>query len=484
MNFISADYAIFLTTTFLIYWFILKNKLRYQNLFLLIVSYLFYGWWDWRFLLLIALSTSLDYSLGIIIAKQDTKKSQKIWLLTSILLNIGFLAWFKYYNFFIDSLNSVLAVTEHNFRFNILNIILPVGISFYTFQSLSYTIDIYRNKLEPTTDFIKYAAYVSFFPQLVAGPIERATHLLPQFASNRTFNLELATQGMRMILWGLFKKMVVADNCAEISNVIFQSYESQSGLVLIIGAVAFSFQIYGDFSGYTDIAIGSARLLAFDLMNNFKQPYFSQNIVEFWRKWHISLTSWFRDYVYYPLGGNRTSKLKLIRNIIVVFLISGLWHGANFTYIVWGLYHAILYILYTSIFGKKRIIENQKETGLQSIEKAFSVFFTFGVVALGWVIFRSATITDAYMYLEATLTPTNHFFDLNALNGSLALSNFTLLFAVISIIILIVFERIQRLKATVFDNNNSLVRWSLYLIIMSLIYIGKGGSSDFIYFQF
>ena len=344
MLFNSPEFLLFLPIVFGLYWFVTQRNLKAQNLLLLVASYVFYGWWDWRFLGLIALSTIVDFLVGIRIEEAPDKARKKRWLWVSLAVNLGILGYFKYANFFIENWISAwqsLGVTMHA---STLQVILPVGISFYTFQTLSYSIDIYRGNLKATRDPVAFGAFVSFFPQLVAGPIERATNLLPQITSPRSFTYEQGRDGMRLILWGMFKKVVVADSCAPYVDMCFDNPEAFSGSTLILGAILFSFQIYGDFSGYSDIAIGTAKLFGFELMTNFKFPYFSRDIAEFWRRWHISLSTWFRDYLYIPLGGSRVSKPKAIRNVFVIFLVSGFWHGANWTFIVWGGIHALLFI--------------------------------------------------------------------------------------------------------------------------------------------
>ena len=305
MLFNSIDFAIFLPIVFILYWFVTNKNLKLQNLLIVISSYIFYGWWDWRFLSLILFSTILDYSIGISLSKQVNQNKRKMLLWISILMNLGFLGFFKYYNFFLANFMTAFSFFGTEINANSLNIILPVGISFYTFQTLSYTIDVYKRQLETTKDFIAFSAFVSFFPQLVAGPIERATNLLPQFYTKRYFDYSKTVDGMRQILWGLFKKIVIADNCAQYANIIFNNSSEYSGSTLVLGAIFFTFQIYGDFSGYSDIAIGTSRLFGFNLKQNFAFPYFSRDIAEFWRRWHISLSSWFRDYLYIPLGGSR-----------------------------------------------------------------------------------------------------------------------------------------------------------------------------------
>ena len=347
MLFNSIDFAIFLPIVFLLYWFVAQKHLRLQNALVVLASYVFYGWWDYRFLSLICFSTVVDFAVGLYLKKTTQISKRKLALWLSIFVNIGLLGFFKYYNFFVDNFVTAFSFFGRSIPTGSLDIILPVGISFYTFQTLSYTIDVYRKKLDPTKDFIAFAAFVSFFPQLVAGPIERATNLLPQFYKKREFEYGKAVDGMRQILWGLFKKIVIADNCALYVNIIFDDHTQHSGSTLLLGAVLFAFQIYGDFSGYSDIAIGTSRLFGFNLKQNFAFPYFSRDIAEFWRRWHISLSTWFRDYVYIPLGGSRGSHGNTIRNVFVIFLVSGFWHGANWTFIVWGLIKRI--VLFTVV---------------------------------------------------------------------------------------------------------------------------------------
>jgi alginate O-acetyltransferase complex protein AlgI len=375
MLFNSIDFAIFLPIVFLLYWFVVNKNLKLQNLLIVIASYLFYGWWDWRFLSLILFSTLIDYSVGRKLLNEGNITKRKILLWVSILVNLGFLGFFKYYNFFLD--NFIMAFSFFGTPINAqgLNIILPVGISFYTFQTLSYTIDVYKRKLEPTKDFIAFTAFVSFFPQLVAGPIERATNLLPQFYKNRRFEYDKAVDGLRQILWGLFKKVVIADNCAQYANQIFNdTSDYYSGSTLVLGAIFFTFQIYGDFSGYSDIAIGTSRLFGFNLKQNFSFPYFSRDIAEFWRRWHISLSTWFRDYLYIPLGGSRGGNWIKIRNTFIIFILSGFWHGANWTFIVWGGLNAI-YFLPLLLLNKNRVNTNTVAQGryLPSFKEFFQM---------------------------------------------------------------------------------------------------------------
>ena len=399
MLFNSIEFAIFLPIVFLLYWFVFNKNLKLQNLFVVVVSYIFYGWWDWRFLFLIAFTSACSFAAGLLIEKfkENPRKARMVNTL-NIVVNLLILGLFKYYDFFATAFADAFLGGKADGL--LLHLILPVGISFYTFQALSYSIDVYKGKLEPTRDIVQFFAFVSFFPQLVAGPIERATNLLPQFGKPRQFEYETGIDGMRQILWGLFKKMVVADNCAIYVDKVFSTYQTQSGSTLLLAAIFFAFQIYGDFSGYSDIEIGTAKLFGIKLMRNFNVPYFSRDIAEFWRRWHISLTTWFRDYVYIPLGGSRCSKAKIIRNTFVIFLLSGFWHGANWTFIAWGAYHALLF-LPLILLGKNRRYRDTVAEGrwLPSIKELGQMLLTFILVLFGWIIFRSETIGQAWLYL-------------------------------------------------------------------------------------
>ena len=407
MLFNSIEFSLFLPTIFFLYWFVFNKNLKYQNSLILVSSYVFYGWWDYRFLSLIFLSTIIDYVIGLNIFNQSSKKKQKLLLWVSILFNLSVLGFFKYYNFFIDSWVELFSTAGYEIKSVwTLNIILPVGISFYTFQTMSYTIDIYKKKLEPTKDFISFATFVSFFPQLVAGPIERASNLLPQILKKREFQYEQGIKGLRLILWGMFKKVVIADSLAPIVEDIFSNYQDFGGGTLWLGAIYFSFQIYCDFSGYSDIAIGTSKLFGFELMSNFKFPYFSRNIGEFWRRWHISLSTWFRDYLYIPLGGSQEGKWKSIRNIFIIFLVSGFWHGANWTFIFWGLFHSILF-LPSFMFNKNRKYSSSTIAQgklLPSPKEFINLVTTFLLVTIGWVFFRSETIGDSFSYLNLMIS--------------------------------------------------------------------------------
>ena len=478
MLFNSIDFAIFLPVVFILYWFLLKKNLKLQNLFLLAASYFFYGWWDWRFLSLIIFSTLVDYFVGKGLSKSDNPTHRSILLWTSISVNIGFLGFFKYYNFFLENFIAFFSFFGSEISATSLNIILPVGISFYTFQTLSYTIDVYKEKLKPTDDFIAFAAYVSFFPQLVAGPIERATNLLPQFQRQRVFIYSDAINGMRQILWGLFKKIVIADNCAVHVNYIFGNSAEMDGSMLVIGALLFTFQIYGDFSGYSDIAIGTARLFGFDLMRNFAFPYFSRDIAEFWRRWHISLSTWFRDYLYIPLGGSRGGTSMKIRNTFIIFLVSGFWHGANWTFIVWGALDA-LYFLPSLLMDKNRrnmgIVSRGKL--IPAVREIFQISITFVLTVFAWIFFRAESIGHAISYINGIFSPT--LFSMPELSGMRAI--------ILVIIAFVIFEWVGREKDYALEyvkKWDKPLRIITYYIIIFLIFMLTGEQQEFIYFQF
>jgi len=477
MLFNSIDFAIFLPIVFLLYWFVAHRSLKWQNILIIAASYLFYGWWDWRFLSLILLSTLTDYLVGIGLSKTERVRNRKILLWTSITVNLGLLGFFKYYNFFLENFISAFTLFGTEISAGTLTIILPVGISFYTFQTLSYTIDVYRGKMKPTTDFISLAAYVSFFPQLVAGPIERATHLLPQFQQKRFFDYNQAVDGMRQILWGLFKKMVIADNCAVLANHIFSNSSGMDGSMLLLGALFFTFQIYGDFSGYSDIAIGTARLFGFSLMRNFAYPYFSRDIAEFWRRWHISLSTWFRDYLYIPLGGSRGGTWMKVRNTFIIFIVSGFWHGANWTFIVWGALNA-LYFLPLLLANKNRNHIEIVAQGrvLPSIKEFTGMMTTFWLTVLAWIFFRAESLTHAFEYLSGILSPT--LFTMPELTG---------MRIILLIIPFLLFEwtgREYRFALAQVNSWGRVQRYAAYAGILFLILMFLAEPQEFIYFQF
>ena len=522
MLFNSFEYLIFLPIVFLLYWFVFdyalskcKHQLLWQNLFIVVASYIFYGWWDWRFLILIAITTLCSYASGLMISWCERNLSEgggkysrlkwlfnpKLWLWANILLNLGILGVYKYYDFFAREFAELIGIEAD---FLLLHLILPVGISFYTFQALSYSIDVYRKQIAPCHDIVAFTAFLSFFPQLVAGPIERATNLLPQFQRKRTFDYAQAVDGMRQILWGLFKKIVVADNCATYVDQVFGDIGAHSGSTLLLAAVLFTFQIYGDFSGYSDIAIGTAKLFGIKLMRNFNVPYFSRDIAEFWRRWHISLTTWFRDYVYIPLGGSRPNipeairlkgdkasearyaKAIAIRNTFVIFLLSGLWHGANWTFVLWGAYHALLFVPLL-LMGRNRRYRDTvatitlpdgtiKTKWLPLIKEAGQMLLTFALAVFGWIIFRAENIGQVGEMIH------------NICNSSLlsmpdASGNSALL---MNIMILIVVEWVVRMRNHGLDikHLHPVVRYAIYLGVLFLLFAFGGQTANFIYFQF
>ena len=483
MLFNSLDFAIFLPVVFLLYWLIPSRYLKLQNLLILLASYIFYGWWSPKFLTLIVFSTLVDYFIGRALFKQNNSTKRKILLWCSIGINIGLLGFFKYFNFFIDNFNSAFSFFGYHFNSWSLNIILPVGISFYTFQTLSYTIDIYRKNLEPTKDIISFASFVSFFPQLVAGPIERAKELLPQFSNSRKFSYLEATEGLKQILWGLFKKIVIADNCAEYVNIVFDNPSAHSGSVLILGAILFAFQIYGDFSGYSDIAIGTAKLFGFQLMKNFSYPYFSRSIAEFWRRWHISLSTWFRDYIYIPLGGSKGGKLMQVRNVMIIFIVSGFWHGANWTFIFWGFLNALFFL--PSLMMKR----NRKHLGivaenkfLPSFKELIEIGFTFFLIVLTWIFFRANSLRDAFLYIKEV--GTNGIFIAPQLNTTMSTKILILFICVM--LITEWYARKREFGLSFFmASKPQIVRWLFYsLIICSIGFFMPAEETPFIYFQF
>jgi D-alanyl-lipoteichoic acid acyltransferase DltB (MBOAT superfamily) len=456
------------------------KPLKQQNLFVVAASYVFYGWWDWRFLILIAITTFCSFASGLLLERFEGQHTKRKWVSASnIILNLLILCIFKYYNFFGENLVALFNCFGIRLDWVTISILLPVGISFYTFQALSYTIDVYRHKITPTHDAVAFFAFISFFPQLVAGPIERATNLLPQFLVPRTFCYEKAVDGMRQILWGLFKKMVVADNCATAANLIFNDYQSFDGFNLFMGAIFFTFQIYGDFSGYSDIAIGTARLFGFNLMRNFSLPYFSRDIAEFWRRWHISLTTWFRDYIYIPLGGSRCGKWKAARNTLIIFLVSGFWHGANWTYVCWGAFHSLLFLplllsgknrKYTDTVAKGKVLPGLKEAG--------QMLATFLLVVIGWVIFRAETIYQAWDYLSCMVVDFHPNIPMFGKKAS------------VFIVILLAVEWLQREKQFGLQLEDKGIfryrtaRWGMYYALSIFTLLLAGTQEEFIYFQF
>jgi alginate O-acetyltransferase complex protein AlgI len=479
MLFNSISFLIFLPVVFVLYWFVTKNNLKWQNLLVLCASYYFYAFWDYRFLFLLIFSTVLDYGTGIKMEKSTTLTARRFWFLASVIINLGFLAVFKYYNFFITSFEQGLSQLGIKVNMWTLKVILPVGISFYTFHGLSYVIDIYKNKIKAEKNFVDYSLFVSYFPLLVAGPIERATHLLPQIKQKRTFDSENAMNGVELMIWGFFKKVVIADNMSSLVNKIFLDSSSYGSQALIIGAIAFSFQIYCDFSGYSDIAIGTSKLLGIDLIQNFNFPYLSRNIAEFWRRWHISLSTWFRDYLYIPLGGSKVSKLLNVRNVFVIFIVSGIWHGANWTFIIWGAIHALMFIpsflsgnnrKYTEdIVGKDRIFP--------TLADLLKIIVTFIIVTFAWIFFRSESVGQALQYIGNILT--------NVKGRHIEFDVPEMISYLISFLSFFVFSSYFLYRKNDLVKVNTMTRFAVPIVLLILITLfGQFSKQTFIYFQF
>lgn len=483
MLFNSIEFLCFLPIVFGLYWFVLKDSLRGQNALIVLASYVFYGAWDVRFLSLIILSSIVDFLLGQAIHDSNEQRKRKLFLFLSLGVNLGILGFFKYYGFFVDSFVDLLNGLGFQAHRSTLNIILPVGISFYTFQTLSYTIDIYRKQLEPTRDPVAFFAFVAFFPQLVAGPIERASNLLPQFLKNRTFDEQYAISGLRIMLWGFFKKVVIADRLAEYVDIVYSAPGEFQGISLIIATLFFALQIYCDFSGYSDIAIGVARLFGFDLMTNFRTPYFATSLREFWQRWHISLSTWFRDYVYIPLGGNRVGEVRKIYNLMVTFLVSGLWHGANWTFVIWGGIHGLI-LSFETIF--------RKSTAFNFVPNIIKGLFIFTVVCLAWIFFRANNVSDAFLIFNNTFTGLG-----NQLSSPVELENALRSFIpslkefknlAISLVLFGIVEVFLYNKSfhQLVDKWKTPLRWGFYyLILFWIMYFGAfNQGAQFIYFQF
>ena len=484
MLFNSLDFAIFLPIVFILYWFFAQKNLKFQNALIVLASYVFYSWWDWRFLSLIVFSTVVDYLVGQKLRTEENQSKRKALLFTSVFVNLGFLGFFKYYNFFLENFVDAFSFFGTQINANSLNIILPVGISFYTFQTLSYTIDVYKRKLEPTKDFIAFSAFVCFFPQLVAGPIERATNLLPQFFSKRTFEYHKAADGMRQVLWGLFKKVVIADNCAVYANQIFNNSADLNGSTLVVGVFFFAIQIYGDFSGYSDIAIGTSRLFGFNLKQNFATPYFSKNIIEFWRRWHISLSKWLTDYVFTPLALElrHYEKTGIIISIFFTFFLSGLWHGAGWNFIFYGLLHAIYFLITLLVLGhKKSFNSNIDDKFIPSIKESFSMILTFALVSFSYIFFRAENLNHALNYIDTIFSET--LFKIPYFkNGTNSYQT------IIFICLFFCTEWVGRKDKFAIENLKNqplffrfIVYWLLIVIIFLLF---KNNGNEFIYFQF
>jgi len=483
MLFNSLDFAIFLPIVFFLYWFVTNKNLRIQNAWLLISSYFFYACWDWRFMFLLMFSTLLDFYTGL--KMQDAKNSiqKRFWFWLSIIVNLGFLGVFKYYNFFAESFAASVAYLGWQISPFLIHVVLPVGISFYTFHGLSYVIDIYNEKIEAERNFVEYAVFVSFFPLLVAGPIERATHLLPQIKKTRVFDYTKAVDGMRQILWGLFKKIVIADNCAEFANQIFNNSANMNGSTLVLGAIFFTFQIYGDFSGYSDIALGTARLFGIELLRNFAFPYFSRDIAEFWRRWHISLSSWFKDYLYFPLGGSKGGNGMRIRNTFIIFIVSGFWHGANWTFIAWGFLNAL--------FIMPSIVLQTNRNNLEIVAKGrifptlielVQICSTFAMAVFAWIFFRAENISHALHYISGIFSPSlfsiPHYKDMR--------TSLVILFIVFIFMCIEWLGREEQHALAKFGLTwNRFARWFFYsLLVFTIGMFMRTEETPFIYFQF
>jgi D-alanyl-lipoteichoic acid acyltransferase DltB (MBOAT superfamily) len=479
MLFNSIDFAVFLPLVFLLYWFVLNRSLRLQNAFLIASGFVFYGWWDWRFLGLLIFTSGTDYLVALGLDRSQDERRRKLLLGVSLVANLGLLGFFKYYDFFITSFHSAFTILGLPFGLRALGLVLPVGISFYTFQSLSYTIDVYRRQLKATEHPVTFFAFVSFFPQMLAGPIERARQMIPQFEAPRTFDLKKASDGLRQMLWGLFKKMVIADNCATEVDRIFSGHADMDGSTLLLGALLFAFQIYGDFSGYSDIAIGCARLFGFQLMRNFAYPYFSRDIAEFWRRWHISLSTWFRDYLYVPLGGSRGGAWLRVRNTFIIFLVSGLWHGANWTFIVWGALNA-LYFLPLLLGGTNRRNMDTVATGrlLPSPLDALRILGTFLITCLAWVFFRARDLNEAFAYIHGMFSST--------ILKKPTIGHYSLPYLLLFFVVMEWLGRNDQHPLQRFGLAwPRVVRWAAYIFLIMLIGVYMAtGETPFIYFQF
>lgn len=476
------NFAYFLLVVFLLYWFVTQRNLKLQNILLLASSCFFYACWDWRFLFLLVISIALVYYPGKFMAASTSNNIRRFWLWVSIVFSLGFLGIFKYFNFFSATFSDLLSNIGLQVNPLSLNFILPVGISFYTFHGLSYIIDLYQHKIEEEKDFVNYAVFVAFFPLLIAGPIERATHLLPQIKSPRTFDYTKAADGLRQILWGLFKKIVIADNCAEYANTIFNHSADYSGSTLVLGALFFTIQIYGDFSGYSDIALGTARLFGIELLRNFAFPYFSRDIAEFWRRWHISLTTWFRDYLYIPLGGSRGGTWMKIRNTFIIFLVSGFWHGANWTFVVWGALNAAYFLpLMLTNNNRKNMEIVAKGKIFPSLQEFFAMLLTFSMAVFAWIFFRADSIHHAFSYISGIFS--SSLFSIPDFPGMA--QSFWTWWLVLFFFLMEWQGRDQQYAIARFGLSwYRPLRWAFYYLIFLLIHLFAGSQQQFIYFQF
>jgi D-alanyl-lipoteichoic acid acyltransferase DltB (MBOAT superfamily) len=477
MIFNSLEFAIFLPIVFLLYWFVFSKSARIQNIFIIIASYIFYGWWDWRFALLVAFVTGCNYLSGIGIKRYENRSLAII--LSNVVVNLAVLFYFKYFNFFVGNFIEAFSLFGKHLEISTLKIILPVGISFYTFQALSYSIDVYRKKIEPTSDMVSFFAYISFFPHLTSGPIGRATTLLPQFFKKRQFDYSMAVDGMCQILWGLFKKIVIADNCALCVNYIFGNYEFWPASTLVIGTIYFAIQLYCDFSGYSDIAIGTGRLFGIKLMRNFNYPYFAVSFADYWKRNHISLTQWFMDYVYYPMIGN-SDKLRYWNFcMIITFLLSGLWHGANWTFILWGLYQGIFIVISMNSQKYRKKFEKQHSWTKSIFYRFVCIILTFGIVCFGLIFFRADSVSYAFSYIGHIFNPTIISFPV-----ATAYVGKYILFLIPGFFVFEWFQRNEAHALQLKRVRSKAVRWGIYFFVIWLIFNYGGVQAPFVYFQF
>ncbi len=474
MVFTSLTFIAFYALVFALYWQFDKQG---QNRLIVLAGVVFYGWWDWRFAVLLLVTTGIDYWVGLELESERSETRRKAWLLVSLVSNLGVLGFFKYFNFFADSFVRFSGLFGFRPSVMMLRVILPMGISFYTFQALSYTIDVYRRQLATVRDPVRYFCFILFFPHLVAGPIVRAKDLLAQFNRRRTFNGETAPDALRQMLWGFFIKVVIADNLAPIVNAAYARPDASSGWQLLYATVCFAVQIYCDFAGYTHIAIGSARLLGIDLMRNFAYPYFSRSIPEFWTRWHISLTRWFREYLYIPLGGSQVVVRRWIANVLLVFVVSGLWHGANWTFLIWGAIHGLLYLLYVAVWPRsRRLAAELPGRERATVVSLAQMALTFAFVCLAWVFFRAASVTEAVMILRKIVV--------DVATTAPAITDKR---SAIWIAILLSLEWIQRDHANPLhlEHLSRPVRWTIYYAMTSLMFMfAPLRYAPFIYFQF
>jgi len=478
MLFNSIEFLIYFPAVFILYWLFFADKIKLRNFYLIVVSYIFYGWWDWRFLFLIIISSYVDYYVGKNLYHEKRNNIRKRLLFLSIAVNLGFLGFFKYFNFFADSFVAAFTFFGKDFDYSRLKIILPVGISFYTFQTMSYTFDVYRNKMKPTKSIIDFFAFVSFFPQLVAGPIERASNLLPQFEKKYYFDYNRTVSGFRLILWGMFKKVVVADRLSAYVDAVYNNIPNHSGASFYVATLFFAFQIYCDFSGYSDIAIGTARAMGFNLMTNFKMPYFAVNFKDFWNRWHISLSTWFRDYFYIPIGGNRCSKPRQYFNLFATFVVSGLWHGANWTFVFWGALHGVYQIIekMTNDLRKKYLSESGK---MKYVSTFIKLIVVFHLVNFAWIFFRADNLQTAFVIV-------NKIFSQSIFSG-LFIDNTTMVYGVISIFLLLIVDYLMYSGYGKFFLNPGLKhirKISYAVMVLYIIATGVFNEAQFIYFQF